>query len=295
MAIDAGADRPGELGRTGDERGRRPQQPENQPQQQEQGKSARAATFQLFLRFGRACSSPAQLGQRGLLPGRRTNKQIAVRIGADDRGGRFVVQPLVAPAPDQPPVAQHVAIAEEVAVQVVAGWIVDQFREGPQEDFSQRAFGGRFAPRLVEPLAELGQVVAQQTLEVLGGGRLADHVFQPPTLVVADVKADGIVLLPRGFGNHAPQPAEEDAVIRPRAVEHGHTRFDGDRPIIASTFRQINTHESSSHSRISTETKVLAQTWNEVRTPRPHDKDYRAGREWDTSRCARNHGRKPLH
>ena len=48
-------------------------------------------------------------------------EQIAVGIGADDCRGRLLVGPLEAPAPDQPPAARDVAVAEEVAVVVAAG------------------------------------------------------------------------------------------------------------------------------------------------------------------------------
>ena len=247
LAIDAGANRTGELGGTGDQGGRPHQPPAGSPQQQQQQQEGQGGDLPVGLALWPGLEQARATRAAGALAGTADEQQVAVRIGADDRGGRFVVQPLVAPAPDQPPVAQHVAIAEEVAVQVGAGRIVDQFLEGPQENLAERAFRGRFPFRLFEPLPQLGQVIAKQPLQVLGRGRLADHVFQPPSLVVADIEADGL-FLPHGFGNHPPQPAEEDAVIRPRTVEHGYPRFDGDRPIIAGCLRQINTYETSSHS-----------------------------------------------
>ena len=55
--------------------GRNSHQP-TPPSSNSSSKRARAAIFQLVLRFGRAWSSPSQLGQRGLLPGRRTNSRL---------------------------------------------------------------------------------------------------------------------------------------------------------------------------------------------------------------------------
>ncbi len=279
LAIDPRADRAGELGRAGDQRGRRPEQLEGAPEQQEQQQEGQGGDLPIGLTPRPGLEQPCTTRAAGALARAADEEQVAVRIGADYRGGRFVVQPLIAPAPDQPPVAEHVAVAEEVAVQIGAGRVVDQFRKGPHEDFSQGALGRRFAPRLVEPLAEFGQVVAQQPLQVLGRGRLADHILKPSALVVADVEADGI-FLPHRFGHHAAQPAEEDAIIRTCTIEHRHARFNGDGPIIAGIFRQINTHKSSSHSYISTKTEVLAQT-RTVPPRRHHDKDCRAEREWD--------------
>ena len=83
-------------------------------------------------RTGRKDQTASQSGHFGLLPGRRTNSRLQFELVADHRGGGLLVDPLVAPAPDQPPGAGHVPVAEEVAVQVGAVGIVDQLAEHPR-------------------------------------------------------------------------------------------------------------------------------------------------------------------
>ena len=96
------------------------------------------------------------------------------------------------------------------------------------------------------PLPQLGEVVAKAALHILWRHRLAIDILQSPALIIADVETHQIVF-PGRFGDHAPQPAEEDSGIGPRSVQHRHARLDGDRPIIAGLLGKINTDETSSH------------------------------------------------
>jgi len=134
-----------------------------QQQQQQQGQKDLALSPPLLLDRSQGQTRLAAWALVAL-PGATHEQQGTFGIGTDDRRGRFLIHPLIAPAPYQPPTSLHVAIAEKVAVEVRPVGIFGQLLERAADHLFDHPLGGRFRLGLFDAVLERGEILLEEAV-----------------------------------------------------------------------------------------------------------------------------------